>query len=174
MRSYLLANKWDVFMDVHQNNQDKETSMPHMFCMAGIAWNSATPAAVLNKQYQVIDQACKMTVKGLDEYFRRSSDRVDSMVIWQRYSCDNANSSKGIATNYFGGYAVAGTGNTQHTNIAAEVPMTIETSELAWTYSQLSNQTNTPSVSWYNEIACTCSTTAVVNLIKAIAAAYQY
>lgn len=174
MQSYILANNWDVFIDVHQNNQDKYDAMPHMFAMAGVAWNASTPSATLNKLYQVIDQACKMTVQGLDEYFRRSSDRVDSMVIWQRYSCDSASSSRGVATNYLGGYAVAGTGNTLHTDIAAEVPMTIETSELAWTYSQLSNQTNTPAVSWYNEIACTCSTTAVVNLVKAVAAAYQY
>lgn len=174
MKNYVLGQNWDIFLDIHQNNQDKYDAMPHMFCMAGIAWNASTPAATLNKQYQMIDQACKNTTKALDEYFRRSSDRKESMVIWQRYSCDSANSAKGIATNYFGGYAVAGTGNTQHTNIAAEVPVTVETSELAWTYSQLSNQTNTPKVSWYNQVACTCSTTAVINMVKAIADAYQY
>ena len=174
MKSYVQAQKWDVFIDVHQNNQDKNDQMPQMFAMCGTAWNDQTPASSLNKIYQMIDQACKKTVKALGSYFRRYSNRRDSMVIWQRYSCDDPNSSKGTATNYFGGYIVDGTGNTAHGSIAADVPVTLETAELAWTYSQLSNQTNTPRVSWYNPVACTCSSTALMYVIRSIANVFAW
>lgn len=175
IKSYVLGQgQWTFFLDVHQNNQDKYDAMPHMFAMCGQAWDSNTDSGWLNEVYQTIDNACRNTTIALDNYFRRSSDRGQSMVIWDRYACDDANSSKGVATNYFGGYEVAGTGNTLNQSIAAALPITLETSELAWTYSQLSNQTNTPSVSWYNPVACTCSSTALVNVVKSFAKVFAF
>lgn len=175
LRTYILANKWDVFIDVHQNNQDKQASnYPGANAFAGVGFKTSTDSDYLKslyKMYDAIEVACKNTNSKLSDYFRRGSD-AQPFVVWMRRSCDDASVDLGIACNYLSGFPTGTHGNTLHQDIAAEVPITIETSELAWTYSQLSNQTNTPSVSWYNPIACTCSTNALCELVKSIADSY--
>ena len=178
IKTYILANKWDIFIDVHQNNQDKYIGMsPGCNAFAGTAYKTSSDAeylAKLNKIYLTIDNACRNTNKNLSEYFRRANPSGQAFVIWKRQSCDDPAVSLGIATNYMGGFPTGTHGNTAHSDIAADECFTIETSELAWTYSQLSNQTNTPYVSWYNPIACVCSTTALCELVKSIANSYAF
>ena len=178
IKTYILANKWDIFIDVHQNNQDKYIGMsPGCNAFAGTAFKTSSDAeylAKLNKIYLTIDHACRRTNKNLSEYFRRANPSGQAFVLWKRQSCDDANASLGIACNYMSGFPTGTHGNTEHADIAADECFTIETSELAWTYSQLSNQTNTPYVSWYNPIACTCSTTALCELVKSIANSYAF
>ena len=178
LRTYILANKWDIFIDVHQNNQDKYIGMsPGCNAFAGTAYktsNNADYLAKLNKIYLTIDNACRNTNKNLSEYFRRKNPSGQAFVLWKRQSCDDASVSLGIASNYMSGFPTGTHGNTEHADIAADECFVIETSELAWTYSQLSNQTNTPYVSWYNPVACTCSTTALCELVKSIANSYAF
>lgn len=175
MKTYALANNWDIFIDVHQNNQDKYDAMPRTNQFTGVAYNNSTDASWLHELYLTIDNANRNTVQALERYFRRAAVNHQASVIWKRYSCDDANASRGTACNYVGGYTTpGGYGNSAHTSIAAACSFTIETSELAWTYSQLSDQTNTPASSWYNPIACTCSTTGLANLVKSIANTYAF
>lgn len=175
IKPYIMANKWDIFLDCHQNNRDKSTSMS-TYCGAycGISWETSADSdynAKINKAYLTIDRACRNTNKNLSEYFRRTH-QYQWIVLWQRTPCDSGSVDLGTAVNYMGGIPTGSYGNTAHSDIAADVSFTLETPELAWTYSQLSNQTNTPSVSWYNPIACTCSTTALCELIKSIVNSY--
>lgn len=174
----ILAHKWDIFLDIHQNNQDKNDAMGDgANAFAGIGYVTSDDAAYLakvNDMYLTIDRAAKITNKKLAAFFRRHNTSGQSFVTWIRKACNAAGVDLGIACNYMSGFPTGSYGNTLHQDIAAEVPMTIETSELAWTYSQLSNQTNTPRISWYNPVACSCSSTAVCELIRSIAKKYAY
>lgn len=178
IRPLILAHKWDIFLDIHQNNQDKnETMGSGANAFAGIGYvtsNDPTYEAKKNNMYLTIDQAAKITNRKLAAFFRRHNESGQSFVTWIRRACNAAGVEYGIACNYMSGFPTGEYGNTLHQDIAADVPMTIETSELAWTYSQLSNQTNTPRISWYNPVACTCSSTAVCEIIKAISKKYGY
>lgn len=167
LKTFLLSQKWDVFIDCHQNHEDRTSTMKRLNNYIGTSWNGNTdPAYVahLNKVYNTLDVVCNKINHILQNHFRRYYGRQVAST-WQRQSMSDTQEGtrySGTACDYFGGFSRDNTGNTEHTNIAADISLAIETSEVAWTYSYLADD-------WYNPIASTCCATAIAQLLRAVA-----
>lgn len=172
IKSYMLANKWDIFIDCHQNHEDLHQTMNRVFCYEGLAWKNSTDPdyiADLNVKYRTLDESCKATNADLLEFFRKSAASRQAARIWQRTPANDTasgTSTSGTACTYMGGLSIDNTGNTDHTDIAADVSSTIETSECAFTFCHVNDV-------WYNPVACSASSTAIANLVKKLAEQYK-
>ena len=170
MKTYLLANKWDIFLDVHQSGEDRDAGMPRLNTYAGIAWKTSTDTEYndkINKQYRLIGSVSGKLNEILQDHFDRCHNYQVASV-WKRESGDDTlggDSPSGTACSYFGGIERDNTGNTEHQNIAADVAFTLETSQIAYSYSADANE-------WFNPIACTCSSTALCYLVEEIGKYY--
>ena len=166
VQSYVQAETWFMFFDLHQNHEDRNASMNRFNAYTSFAHDSNTDASWILHNYQLVDNANRKINMDLIDYFTRTALSKQTAVNWRRTDADSASLTYYVSTNYMGGFDNGTIGNTQHKSIAGAGSFTIETSEVAYTQSM---QTDI----WYNPYACSVSSTVIINMIMEVAKQYE-
>lgn len=161
IKSYVWGNTWDVVFDLHQSHEDRDSSMARLNSYSSFSFGSSTPAATKNALYQMIDDANRKLNMDLEGYFTRHAPNHQTAVGWLRVSATDPNNTYCVFVNYMGGFDNGTLGNISHKAICGGPAFTIETSEVAYTYSMMAN-------AWYNPYACTVSSTVHIQTMMHI------
>lgn len=169
IKSYVQANKWDLYFDLHQNHEDRDASMNRVNAYVSFAFGGSTNENKKNAMYELVDNACRKVNMTLEHYFNRGARSKQCAVNWNRESATSASLAYYTSVNYLGGFDNGTIGNTSHKAIASDYSFAIETSEVSYSYGIMAD-------AWYNPYACVASASTIINTIveaaKAITNAY--
>ena len=146
-------NHFSLVLDIHQSQRARNASMDIACGFASMQYQ-ASPTQTQTRYYTAINGANAKT----DSFFREKyglSGAQDYSVAW-------AGSNLYTMRNYFGGYSRGNLGNAFNKEIAAEYSICVETSQVCYPISGLSEQ-------WYNSIATNYSNNYLINVAEAMA-----